>query len=323
MEFKYQPLQQKDVPALTQFLDEVFHIKNTDKEALVTWKYFHPFFKNKVIQYGAFEDQYNQLVAHYANLPISVRYKNKTFQSTLCVDMATHPLFRGKGLISALSKLVYQKVEKSGAAFSLGFSNEAGVKVDQNSKGYGYQVVGKFKEYSFILTKQESSEISLGEVLGFSEEVFSSKEASAKNPFFSIEKDVAYLKWRYQQKPHHSYLFFKIMKQDQFLGYVVVKDSNLQLHVLDIITNDTSVIFLTELLKELSNLSLRLGKRIITYSVLENELWNNVMKKSMPFKPVTKKNEFYLTIKTHSHNVMPEKELLNKEKWLCFLGDVL
>lgn len=61
----------------------------------------------------------------------------------MSVNMATHPDYRGQGLIKQVAAPVYQTLRDRNAVAGVGFSNAAGVQVDRHSRGYGYQVIGQ------------------------------------------------------------------------------------------------------------------------------------------------------------------------------------
>ena len=71
----------------------------------------------------------------------------------LSVNMAVHPAFRGRGLVKQVAQPVYAALAESGVVAGVGFSNAAGVKVDQRSQGYGYQVLGQLRPRLLWLTR--------------------------------------------------------------------------------------------------------------------------------------------------------------------------
>ncbi len=318
MAYKYASLNQKHRKSLVTLLDAVFSIQNSDKEALVTWKYYHPFFKNSIFQYGAItDDGEEQIVSHYANIPLEIVHKDKIYKGAACVDMATHPLHRGKGLISTLSKLVYTDIARENIDVSIGFSNEAGVLVDKHSKNYGYHIIGKFQSYYSILTKRKSTICELQRVASFEEEM------PLKNEYFSVHKTVEYLTWRYKDNPNNGYMFYKVLINGRFYGYVVLKNSNIRTHVIDIISDNSSVDTMKNIITAINNIALEHKKRFTTLCVLDNKFWHGVFNKTLSFKKNSKKNTFYLTVKLHNPRIGDNTSILDKDSWLCFVGDIL
>lgn len=72
--------------------------------------------------------------------------------------MAVHPDYRGRGLVKQVAAPVYEAVQAAGGVAGVGFSNAAGVKVDQRSKGYGYRVVGKLQPMLVCLLRRPQFE---------------------------------------------------------------------------------------------------------------------------------------------------------------------
>ena len=224
MAYNIRRLTEQDLPVLTEFLHTVFHIRNHDKSSLVYWKYFHQYIRNNV-EYGAFDG--SRMVGHYANIPIPVRYGGLLVNAMLCIDMATHPSYRGLGLISRLSELVYRDVFCTPAVFSLGFSNSQGVRVDLNARSYGYKVIGAFRSYGLI-ARREKSPVTLTRISAISSVPF-----SVPDGFISIHKSQEYLTWRYQDHPGSSYDIYEVSGESG-KGHVVLRISRFRVDIIDI-----------------------------------------------------------------------------------------
>ena len=317
-EYRFIRVKKSHLNLLISLLDDVFQIKNKDKKALITWKYYSSYLENGIFEYGAFTKTNGvlKMVSHYCGLPVRITDGKNNYRSTICVDMATHPKHRGRGLISTLSKLTYKDVSNKKIRFSIGFSNEEGVKVDIHSKGYGYQLVGKFKSYSCVLTKKKKTESELQKI-----SEFRSNFKYGQDGFFSLSKSRDYLNWRYKENPNNLFSFYEILAGGKFAGYVVLKNSGIKIHVIDIVTK-FSVKNIKDVIKSINNLAIDNGKRLVTYSVLDNKLWRQVFSKSLTFGRNSKKNSYYLTVKIHD-NFSKSPDLLDRETWLCFVGDIL
>jgi hypothetical protein len=73
----------------------------------------------------------------------------------LSINMAVHPNYRGRGLVKQVAEPVYAALTAQGVAAGVGFSNAAGVQVDRQSSGYGYQVVGQLRPFLLWLRSQK------------------------------------------------------------------------------------------------------------------------------------------------------------------------
>ncbi len=98
-----------------------------------------------IIAWGAWDN--HRIAAQYSCLLAELQLADHALPILVgtSVNMAVHPDYRGQGLVKQVAAPVYAEVGKCGGVAGVGFSNAAGVKVDQRSKGYGYQVVGKMR----------------------------------------------------------------------------------------------------------------------------------------------------------------------------------
>lgn len=307
-----------DSPLLREFLVSVFKIQAKTQNDLVNWKYFHSFFKGNGIQYGSFvsENGQTKLVSHYANLPITVSKNNTLYKSAICVDMGTISSYRGQGLISILSKEVYKKVVILGIDFSIGFSNESGIQVDRHSKGYGYQIVGRFQSYYFLAISRQKTGYLLNKINS------PDRQLNLENDYYAIYKNQDYLFWRYVDNPSRAYEFYEVLNENKCVGIVVLKTSQSKLFIIDIILENINQDRLSQVVKSINNLAVSLGKRIIIYSVLDNKLWQKVLNRGLSFQKSVH-NKYYLTVKIHDQSVNTDSTLLDANNWLCLVGDIL
>lgn len=101
------------------------------------------FDERRLVAWGAWAGA--QLAAQYSCLLTPLWLPEQAGVQTvgMSMNMAVHPAYRGQGLIKRVAEPVYAEVAGRGAIAGVGFSNAAGVQVDQKSQGYGYRVVGK------------------------------------------------------------------------------------------------------------------------------------------------------------------------------------
>lgn len=141
-----------DLPAWSALLAAAFERMPEDMDRLLRWMHLcYP-----MIAYGAWDGE--RLAAQYSVLVNRLKMPHSPTramqQSTgeadvvlvgMSVNMATHPDYRGRGLIKQVATPVYETLAggRFGAVAGVGFSNAEGVQVDRKSKGYGYRVVGR------------------------------------------------------------------------------------------------------------------------------------------------------------------------------------
>lgn len=317
MEFEFKKFSPLYLPSLAKLLDDSFKISIRQKDKLIEWKLLNPLHKNKVITYVALNLKH-KVISHYTNLPITIKSISKLFKALVCIDMATDKKYRGQKLISKLSELVYADVKKDKYDFSIGFSNDDGVKVDKNAKNYGYKLVGKFVRYFKVVITKKDVPLKLVSIKDFS---VITKENGMD--LFCLKKDYSFLNWRYVQKPSKEYELYKIIDQDKKdLGFVVLRFIRQKCYVYDIILREFSRETLLTVLRSIENKSLEKQVRIVVYNVLDNNFWKDIFNRYKYFKRTNNKVNYYLTIKFHQ-TITEEDALLNKEQWFLMNGDII
>ena len=105
------------------------------------WTWLHT--EREVLSWGAWDGP--RLAAQYSSLLTTLAIPGQCAPARvgLCVNMAVHPHYRGRGLVKQLAQPVYTALREQAGVAGVGFSNAAGVNVDKHSRGYGYQVVGQ------------------------------------------------------------------------------------------------------------------------------------------------------------------------------------
>lgn len=146
--FAYRRLSLEDVHPWAELLAAAFERRTTEMQALLQW--LHRGWE--IVAWGAWAD--DRLVAQYCCLihQVMAPVGMGVLKVGLSVNMAVHPAFRGRGLVKQVAQPVYAALEESGGVAGVGFSNATGVKVDQHSQGYGYQVLGQLRPRFLWLT---------------------------------------------------------------------------------------------------------------------------------------------------------------------------
>lgn len=316
MEYRVIKYSTSYLPSLTFLLDRTFTIENKDKVGLIIWKYFDKFLKNQTVTYIVL-DQNKKVIGHYSNIPLSVSYTNKSYKSLVCTDMCTDLAHRGKGLISKLAAKVYLEVKNKNYDFSLGFSNDAGVKVDRYSKNYGYCIVGNFVRYFKFVIYRKNIKYKL-----ISTNKFASDFYSPNSKYLKIKKDRNYLNWRYFKKPNSEYEVYTIAENDIIHGYVILRFINYKCYIYDIVTKNEDRNHMITVLRSIENKALDNKIRLIIYNVLDNNYWKSLFNRYKYFKKVRNNINYCLTIKIHSQSIK-KNFVLNKENWILMNGDIL
>lgn len=310
MEYKYRKLKSSDLTRITKLIDLCFGLKAKDKKKYVKWKLFQP--KNKkIIAYGAFSGK--NLVSFYSNKEIAVVKGKNEYKAAVCLDMATHPDHRRKGLISALSKRTYEDINRRVYDFSFGFSNGSGVNVDKYASDYGYKIVGQFHTYRRLVLPTFAKEL-----MGV--EKVSKVKVHGKycGDMYQISPSQDHISWRYLKNAAHSeYEYYKISKNNNLSGYSIVQRDKYKAGILKILCTDPEEVEYT--LKSTLHALAMDKARVATITVLPNSFWKQILLKNS-FIRAMKKEEYYFTLFPHKPN---SAGMLDNEKWLLMGVDLV
>jgi len=127
------------IAEVTALLTTVFP-KAGFTEAFIRWQYAeNP--DGSVVGFNTYSS--NELVAHYATIPIVTEIKGVRERGLLSLNTATHPGHTGKGLFTGLAKATYAKAAENGLGFVVGVANAA------STPGFvrklGFQLVGPLR----------------------------------------------------------------------------------------------------------------------------------------------------------------------------------
>lgn len=314
MAYKIIPYTPRYLTRLIQLLDDAFVLRATQKETLIRWKFFSPSFKEQNVTYLAL-DEGDQVVAQYTNIPTKIRQGEACLPASICIDMATRHDHRRRGLISLLAERVYEQIRLQGKALSIGFSNDAGVNVDRHASAYGYRIVGCFARYYGWCRRRTPSGLLLRRADSFSDVPISGMTGA----FLQIEKDAAYLTWRYLEKPGTTYELYRFEK-GSVSGYVVLVFLSYRCYVHDIITDATGKEW-GAIVTAIENLAAERGARVAIFHVLDNAFWRTLLGRRYLRRPTSKQNT-YFTVKTHDMGAI-RRDVYEKDAWLVMNGDIL
>lgn len=235
----------------------------------------------------------------------------------ICTDMCTDVMHRGRGLISKLSNNVYEQVEKNGYDFSIGYSNDEGVKVDTFATNYNYEIIGKFVRYFKFIVRKKKTGYRLEMIHSLDRDYY-----SHYSKYIRIKKDHDYLFWRYFKKPNSEYEMYKIIDGEKNVGYVVLRPIRYKCYIYDIVTENDDMKHMVSVLRSIENKMYERKTRFIVYNVLDNSYWKKLFNKYKYFKRTNNTINYYLTIRIHNSKI-PKEIILNKENWLLMNGDIL
>lgn len=218
---------EEDIPNILKVLKESLGEVSSKKTEDI-WRYKHvdnPFGKSLVLL--AVED--NKVIGVRAFMRWKWQQGSKIFSAFRAVDTATHPAHQGRGIFKKLTLTALEIAKSNGDHFVFNTPNA-------NSKpGYlkmGWKELGKLQIQLFPVNpfyfKKSTENI---EKLGHNKINYSDLETllksiyqREKNKGVFTPKNVAYLKWRYEENPIQDYLIFS--DKDFFLAAYIKSRGN-------------------------------------------------------------------------------------------------
>ena len=134
----------------------------------------------RVISFNAFYN--NELVAHYACIPVKMMIEDRVVLGLLDMATVTHPNHRGKGLFKKLARITYDYSKEIGFEFVIGVANA--------NSFPGYM---KYFPYEFI--SKLDVKIGIGNTIKFN-----------KDKLFSTYWDKESLEWRLSIRNNQYYI---------------------------------------------------------------------------------------------------------------------
>lgn len=218
-------------------------VKNgiTKQTEIIKWQFFNNGLKNYVSI--EFDHNLKRTAAIYATSSVNFKINDKIAIGSQSLDTITDVNYRGKGLFIKLANDVYQKAKNNGVSFVYGFPN--GNSIHGFEKKLEWTVLDpvpflikplrskyftkrvKFLKYLPNLTltfnkKSKSKKYSTYEKNAFPESVNTLWSSFSKDIKVAVQRDKAYLDWRYIEKPLENYKIAHCYDINNFLlGFIV------------------------------------------------------------------------------------------------------
>ena len=234
MDISIKDYEPKFKPLIFELFKSTF--KKDMSESFWNWKFENNPFGKPIIKL-AFDNE--KLVGNYLVNPLKIFFKNKFLPVLHSTTTMTHPDYSGMGISSNLAKQVFQLGTKLGYHAIIGFANNTSHNMFVNK--LGFSDIEQIHEIYFTNSDFPSSKYQVEKISNFNEipEKFCFMMQTSLEKF-SIMRNNSYLNWRFKMNPEIEYSCFKIMNENEFLGYFVLKIFNeTKCHIVDfLIKND-------------------------------------------------------------------------------------
>ena len=204
-EFRLGCLDNGEISSLINLFKESFPKSTKFSKEYLIWQYKNNPIGNAV-SFNAY-DINNNLVAHYATIPIKMYINNKEEIGLLSLNTATHPNHQGKGLFKELANRTYEYAKNKGYAFVIGAANK--------NSTHGF-----LKNLGFYLIAPLDVKIGIGKI------------KTIKNPKYTVIWNQESIEWRVNNPSSKYYISRKNIYSDLIIGVkAVIKtmDSNIEI----------------------------------------------------------------------------------------------
>lgn len=201
-----------------------------------------------------------QLAGHYAVNPLTMQLNHQTVEGALSLDTMVHPDFQGRRLFTSLAEALYQHLEATGNALTYGFPNQNShhgfVKYlnwhDLTDTLPLYLYPLRFSPllqkalpipalaniaaplaqaaYQIIRPTRAPDFYHIERITTFDERFDTLWQSARRLAPTLLQRDSAYLNWRYPQHPDYSYTLLAAtfpQAQNQLAGYIVLTEQPL------------------------------------------------------------------------------------------------
>ncbi|MCL4263547.1 MAG: GNAT family N-acetyltransferase [Anaerolineae bacterium] len=271
----------------------------------------------RVVAWGAWDGV--RLAAQYSCLLTAVANPHdlNPLPVGMSINMAVHPAYRGQGLIKQVSQPVYRVLTERGMAAGVGFSNAAGVKVDQKSKDYGYRVVGQLRPYlAYLKHKGDIKPLCISGK--WPEQPISMPKDTAHFRFAALPAEI---KHRFAEHPFRRYQFATWQTENCVHGLVIYRPIRLgglpAVALLAAYGPDLPGLF-----RRWSRTMCQEGFRLVQLLTTPHSCILPALRQTAVLTPQFKsRTPYYLTLKPLRPDLPPA--LLDFAQWDCMGGDVL
>lgn len=268
-----------------------------------------------VVAWGAWDA--DLLVAQYTSLLRHLCQNNINILAGMSINMAVHPDYRGQGLIKEVSAPVYDEIEGCGAVMGFGFSNAEGVKVDQHSKSYAYQVVGKLQSQLSFLTASHHTQLQLTATLPDRPYL----AYDTQNPKLHFSKSLHTFRIRYGEHPFRQYQYGILYDNQDIQGIVVYRETQ-HLGINGMSLMDACGQNVPELLRRWGSTLKQNGYHFIhTLTTAQSDVAKNLCSTYPTLRLPYSRNPYYLTMRPISPTL--DKTFQDFAQWDFIGGDIL
>jgi len=255
---------------------------------------------------------YNKkIIGCYLVHPLPILFDKKEIPVVFSMTTMTDPKFSGCGVSTTLANAVYEKCKLLGYHAVIGFANKKSHEMFE--KKLGFKKLQKMDE--IIISDIPPTDLLILKLYDFLEipgDFFLNQISTSKK--FTVKRDSDYLNWRFAKNPENNYSCYKIIKNEQFCGYFVLKKyTENKYHIVDFLLQDNlecykAMLYFSKTFSNKQNFS--------TLTLWSND--KNIFKILDPKSVRTLPQETYFIVKNLNEQ---ESEIENYQNWNIMMSD--
>lgn len=192
----------------------------------------------------------NELIGHYAVMPIVVRVVDKPLKAVFSMTTMTHPSYAGKGIFTYLAEETYTTSKSKGYQFAYGFPNK------NSYSGFvrklGWLDLGKItileKKLAPSTIMPSKAKYVMKEVKYFDNTINKLWDGVQRDYAAIVPRNDIFLNWRFAQNPNATYAkYVALDSANSISGYLILKtyqeNDITKGHIVDMLANpDTHLV---------------------------------------------------------------------------------
>jgi len=252
----------------------------------------------------------NKIIGHVAHVPIRMKIGNQESLGAIGVDSMTHPDYQRKGILKILQEKIFESSVEQGICFSVGtclshimpiYKRLQFIEICEQHllvkvTSWGMLLKRRFRIPYFLgnmfdniwglitthTSSTESSNIEIDQVFTFEKSINDFWQKASLQKEIMVVRDMEYLNWRYFEKPGEDYRVFVAKRDEDIVGYMVLKLENIDPTrgvIVDLFTLTNNDIVIKELIRKSIAYFKENGVLIISCFMLPDTQCYQILKK--------------------------------------------
>ena len=290
----------------------------------------------------------NKIIGHAAHVPIRMKIGNQESIGALGVDSMTHPEYQRQGILKKLQEKISESSVEHGICFSVGTCLSQIMPIYKKLQIIeicDQHLLMKVTSWGMLLKRRFRIPYFLGNIFGYIWEFITNHTSLTDNSnieidqIFTFEKsinefwqkasiqkeimvirDMEYLNWRYCENPQEDYRIFVAKREEDIIGYMVLKLDKIDPTrgcIMDLLTLPNNNIVIEALIRKAIPYFKDNGVLIISCFMLPDTQYYQILKKLGFFRW---NSDLHFDIDIYNQK-LSEEFVTNPKNWYFVRGD--